>query len=124
MKAGLSDRDSNKLLLLEDIEFIQMLSNLEYIRYIVSKGFLQDRSFLDYLRYLEYLKSPRYSHLIAFPRSLSMLKILCDENVQELVVADDACLDTIVAQEVNQIWASEYEWETKMEINNNHQKGI
>ena len=106
MTAPINDRDSSKLRLLQDIEFIQMLGSIDYMRYIIQKGYLGDEAFLEYLRYLNYLQGAHYSHFVTFPHSLGALRILCDKDVQKMLVEDENYIETIIRQEVIKTWAS------------------
>jgi len=114
MRGTIIDRDSNKLRLLQDIEFIQMLGNMDYIRYIVKHGYLKDGSFLEYVRYLTYLQSPCYSHFMTYPHTLGFLSILCDKEVQVMLVEDENQIETIIRQEISRAWAAAAERQSEL----------
>lgn len=64
-------RDSDRLT--ADLEFIQLLSNPQYLQYLAHNNYLFEKEFLNYLRYLEYWRKPEYAKYLLFPSCLDML---------------------------------------------------
>lgn len=66
-----------------DLEFVQFLSNPNYVYFLISKGFLGDPKFMNYLKYLEYFKKPEYLRYVRYPVCLKMLEKLQDSSFVE-----------------------------------------
>jgi mediator of RNA polymerase II transcription subunit 31 len=72
-----------------DLEFLQFLSNPSYVQcrldlqVLISKGFLADPKFLNYLQHLEYFKRPEFLRYVRYPVSLKMLEKLRDPSFVE-----------------------------------------
>ena len=61
----------------EDMEFIQLLSNPEYIQFLIENKYFDDENFLYYLKYLEYIPNSSLLKFVKYPICLKML-----ENIQ------------------------------------------
>ena len=71
------ESNSNELLrLVQDIEFIQLLTNPNYLHYLFNNGYFQDSQFIQYLRYLCYLKNPKFKRFITYSRCFIILDLL------------------------------------------------
>lgn len=74
-----------------ELEFVQLLCNPEYLRWLVRQGYFESEEFRGYLRYLEYWRSPKYSRFLAYPQCLAVLEHLNGENGRD-VVSDESFL--------------------------------
>eukprot|EP00668_Euglena_longa_P033433 GGOE01042999.1.p1 GENE.GGOE01042999.1~~GGOE01042999.1.p1 ORF type:complete len:171 (+),score=55.26 GGOE01042999.1:649-1161(+) len=63
---------------LQEIEFVQMLANVEYLRHLAEADLLQQPAFIHYLNYLQYWRRPEYSQLLLYPQCLYLLEHLQD----------------------------------------------
>lgn len=62
--------------LIKDLEFVQMLADIEYLRALHVRGYFYDEKFQDYIRNLSYLFNRQYIKLIKYPEGLWNLKVL------------------------------------------------
>ena len=69
--------DNKELLkLVQDIEFLQLLLNPNYLSYLSSQGYFKDQNFLKYLDYLNYLKNLKFKRFITYPKCYDILDLL------------------------------------------------
>lgn len=68
--------DTNKTRFIMELEFVQALTNPSYLSFLSKNGYFEDGHFLAYLEYLLYWTTPKYSHLLTFPNTLVVLKLL------------------------------------------------
>jgi hypothetical protein len=61
-----------------ELEFVQMLSNVEYLEFLSSHHFLDQPAFISYLHHLSYWDTPRYSTHLRYPQCLYFLHQLRD----------------------------------------------
>ena len=67
-----------------DLEFVQLLSNPEYLNYLAKGGFFEDAKFMNYLLYLQYWKLPQYAKYILYPASLGILDaLICSKQLRD-----------------------------------------
>jgi mediator of RNA polymerase II transcription subunit 31 len=66
-----------------DLEFVQALSNVDYLAYLANEKYLQDENFIQYLDYLQYWKKPEYAKFILYPHCLYILDQLQDEEYRK-----------------------------------------
>lgn len=72
----------------KDLEFIQLLCNPEYLKWLHNEKYFEMQSFRDYLKYLEYFKSPEYSKFLIYPQCIAILEILNHENADDFLSND------------------------------------
>lgn len=65
----------------KELEFVQLLCNPEYIRWLYNNNYFTNQSFLDYLKYLLYFKDYKYGRFLVYPQSVAILEILTKENI-------------------------------------------
>jgi mediator of RNA polymerase II transcription subunit 31 len=70
--------DAHRFIL--ELEFIQLLSNPEYILFLGQSGLFDKKEFLNYLDYLKYWKKPIYANYVKFPFSLFILDCLTQSD--------------------------------------------
>ncbi|KAL3143943.1 hypothetical protein ABBQ32_003758 [Trebouxia sp. C0010 RCD-2024] len=59
-----------------ELEFIQCLSNPQYLNWLSQNRFFEDPAFVQYLAYLQYWKQPEYARFIIYPHCLFFLDCL------------------------------------------------
>ncbi|KAK4162516.1 SOH1-domain-containing protein [Cladorrhinum sp. PSN259] len=70
-----------------ELEFVQALSNPEYVMYLASNKLLTNPAFVAYLDYLQYWSRPPYLKYLTFPTaSLKMLQLLQVERFREDII--------------------------------------
>ena len=52
--------------LTQDLEFIQSLTNVDYLRFLAQNGFFGNPAFLNYLDGLSYLARPEYARFLMY----------------------------------------------------------
>jgi mediator of RNA polymerase II transcription subunit 31 len=71
-----------------DLEFIQLLCNPEYLKWLNNEKYFENNEFKEYLRYLGYFKDPKYTKFLIYPHCLAILDILNDEDSQKYLSSD------------------------------------
>ena len=100
---------SEKTRLTLDIEFVQMLANVEYVVWLAKEGYLSNDLFVNYLEALLYLQDPSYMHLMIYPMGISALKVLVNEGARKAIVSDPDLCRSILAEQVYSSWANKEE---------------
>ncbi len=100
---------SDKVRLVQDIEFVQMLGNPEYIVYLMRNGYFAQTAFRNYLKYLKYLRSPSYSHFLLYPLSLETLELLTNDAAVDAFLDDIDLRRGILNEQVYTAWAMRQE---------------
>ena len=59
-----------------DLEFVQMLSNPDYLLFVYKKHESDAESFLQYLKYLRYFNSEPYLYCLIYPQCLLFLEFI------------------------------------------------
>lgn len=70
---------------MKDIEFVQMLGDVGYLRQLHVRGYLYDQRFQDYIRGLTYLLQKHWIRLIRYPEGLWNLKSFLREGFIESI---------------------------------------
>ena len=96
----------NRGILLQDLEFLQMLGNIDYIIWLASNGYFNDTSFTNYLEYLLYINRPEYAHLLLFPQSISILNLITSPRIRDVLLEDTAKARHILTEQSFCAWAS------------------
>ncbi|CAK9304825.1 unnamed protein product [Gordionus sp. m RMFG-2023] len=91
------EEESDKMRFQIELEFIQCLSNPNYLNFLAQHGYFKDEKFLNYLKYLEYWKTPQYSHFLRYPQCLFFLELLQEKNFQK-EIANTQCAKFIEDQ--------------------------
>lgn len=69
-----------------ELEFVQSLSNIQYLNYLAQNNYLNNPEFLNYLEYLHYWKTPEYAKYIVYPNCLHILTLLQSEEFRKNIV--------------------------------------
>ncbi len=94
-----------KLRLIQDLEFIQMLGNPEYVVHLMKSGFFAEIEFRNYLKYLQYLRTPEYAHFMLYPLGLEVAKLFSDDSVVDAFLEDVDLRRSILNEQVFTSWA-------------------
>lgn len=71
---------SESLRFMQELEFVQLLSNASYLNFLAQKGYFKDPAFMAYLSYLRYWKRPEYLSYLTWPSCLSYLDLLLEDD--------------------------------------------
>jgi hypothetical protein len=69
----------------KDLEFVQMLADIDYVRQLHVRGYLYDPQFREYISALSYLLAPENIRLIRCPEGLWTLKAFQREGFIESI---------------------------------------
>ncbi|ELA42350.1 uncharacterized protein VICG_00448 [Vittaforma corneae ATCC 50505] len=72
----------------KDLEFIQLLCNPEYLKWLHNERYFERSDFREYLRYLEYFKDTKYSKFLMYPQCIAILDILNSEKAFDFLSND------------------------------------
>lgn len=72
----------------KELEFVQLLCNPEYIRWLFKQGYFDKPEFKNYLEYLKYFKNSKYIKFLTFPQCLVVLDMLTNEDISEKLTED------------------------------------
>ncbi|WWC96438.1 hypothetical protein V866_003306 [Kwoniella sp. B9012] len=70
------EQEENLIRFQAELEFIQCLSNPQYLHSLATQGYFGKETFINYLKYLEYWRKPQYVKFIVYPTSLIYLTVL------------------------------------------------
>lgn len=102
--------NSDEFRFLQDAEFLQALSNIDYVLWLSKQGFFAKQEFLNYLMYLQYLSLPEYIIHLSYPRGIQVLDLLLKPAVRRLLEEDPLTFRRIL---IDQLWSS---WGRKTEF--------
>ncbi|KCZ81746.1 hypothetical protein H312_00786 [Anncaliia algerae PRA339] len=71
-----------------DLEFIQLLTNPNYLLQLKNKGYFENEKFIEYLKYLRYFYDKPYIYYITYPASLPILESLINNKENKNIVED------------------------------------
>ncbi|KAK9173644.1 SOH1 family protein family protein [Cryptosporidium meleagridis] len=66
-----------------ELEFVQCLSNPDYLQWLSKEGYFEDESFVNYLKYLLYWCEFPYAKYISYPHCIKMLRLLQIEDFRK-----------------------------------------
>lgn len=69
-----------------ELEFVQSLSNPNYLNFLAQRGYFKNKDFVNYLKYLLYWKEPHYAKYLRYPQCLYMLELLQYEDFRKELV--------------------------------------
>ena len=65
-----------------DLEFIQLLCNPEYLKWLNNEDWFEKEEFLDYLKRLLYFKKDKFRKFLVYPQCIEILEeILQDKEI-------------------------------------------
>ncbi|XP_043656389.1 mediator of RNA polymerase II transcription subunit 31 isoform X2 [Drosophila teissieri] len=90
-KAAIESEELQKRRWQIELEFVQCLSNPNYLNFLAQRGFFKDQSFINYLKYLQYWKEPDYAKYLMYPMCLYFLDLLQYEHFRREIVNSQCC---------------------------------
>ena len=79
-----------------ELEFVQSLSNPQYLNYLASKKYFDDPCFIAYLSYLRYFSQPQYARFLSYPGpTLKALELLQEEQFRRAVLSPAVVMQMI-----------------------------
>ncbi|XP_031574304.1 mediator of RNA polymerase II transcription subunit 31-B-like [Actinia tenebrosa] len=82
-----------------ELEFVQCLGNPYYLNFLAQRGYLKEKSFINYLKYLLYWKRPEYAKYLKYPQCLHFLELLQYEHFRRELV-NPPCAKFIDEQQI------------------------
>ncbi|WWC88316.1 uncharacterized protein L201_003224 [Kwoniella dendrophila CBS 6074] len=70
------EKENNLIRFQAELEFIQCLSNPQYLHSLATQGYFAKETFINYLNYLQYWRKPEYVKFIMYPTCLIYLTLL------------------------------------------------
>ncbi|AFN84002.1 Rad5p-binding protein [Encephalitozoon romaleae SJ-2008] len=89
-----------------ELEFVQLLCNPEYLRWLAHEGYFESEEFRSYLRYLEYWRRPEYSRFLSYPQCLAILERLNNGNVNDIM--NNESLFSALGEQQYFIWLNKH----------------
>ena len=80
-----------------EMEFVQMLANVQYLQHLARQGYLDQPAFVGYLAYLRYWRRREYAARLVFPQCLHFLELLQSPRFRDALRRDDAV--ALIAQQ-------------------------
>ncbi len=71
-----------------ELEFVQLLANPQYLRYLAQNRYFEDERFINFLSYLQYWSKPQYIKYISYPHCLYFLELLQREEFRNALLQD------------------------------------
>ena len=84
----------------QDLEFLQLLSNPQYLSHLAQQRLLEDASFLNYLRHLNYFRRPEFVKFVAYPDALEFLDLLVSSPAFRKAVARPNLAEVVREQQM------------------------
>ena len=103
--------NSEELRFFVETEFVQALTNIDYVVWLAKQDYFEDEAFLNFLKYLEYFQLPEYAIHLTYHRGVDVLGLLLNDKVREVLKEDPLSFRRIV---MDQLWSS---WARKTELN-------
>ncbi|KAJ3272698.1 Mediator of RNA polymerase II transcription subunit 31 [Terramyces sp. JEL0728] len=72
-----------------ELEFVQCLSNPQYLQFLAQQRIFEKESFINYLKYLQYFQTPKYAKYVVFPYCLHLLDLLQHESFRKACASAD-----------------------------------
>ncbi|KAK5173894.1 Mediator of RNA polymerase II transcription subunit 31 [Saxophila tyrrhenica] len=70
-----------------ELEFVQSLSNPQYLNYLASQKYFESEEFVAYLEYLQYWREPEYLKYLQYPGpTLKVLELLQEERFRREIL--------------------------------------
>ncbi len=86
----------------KELEFVQLLCNPEYIRWLYNNGYFESNDFLKFLKYLLYFKDAKYKKFLTYPQCILILEILLQKDSKEKL-SDDSFYKKLSEDQFN-LW--------------------
>ncbi|KAF5140632.1 mediator of rna polymerase ii transcription subunit 31 [Vairimorpha ceranae] len=89
---------------IKELEFVQLLCNPDYLKWLFEQGYFENKSFKDLIKHLQYWKEDKYKIYLTYPYCLNILDILNKEDVIQTL--KDESFYVRIAQEQFLLWKS------------------
>ena len=100
------NKDQEEILrFMQDLEFVQCLSNPFYLKYLADMGYFEDDNFLNYLKYLLYFKKVEYLKYITYERCIIFLDLLQFKEFRQKFKESQNVFDII--NKINEDWINQ-----------------
>ncbi|BAM41011.1 SOH1-like protein [Theileria orientalis strain Shintoku] len=83
-----------------ELEFVQCLSNVYYLKYLKNRGYFEDERFRAYLFYLQYWRTREYIKYIKYPYCVKILELLMDDDFVK-TLSNDLSIESLKTQMIN-----------------------
>ncbi|WUR02341.1 mediator of RNA polymerase II transcription subunit 31 (MED31) [Vairimorpha necatrix] len=88
----------------KELEFVQLLCNPDYLKWLYEQGYFEDQSFINLLNHLVYWKQDNYKRYLTYPYCLEILGILLKDDVVQIL--EDESFYAKIAQDQLLSWKS------------------
>lgn len=107
----LTQKSSQQLRFIRELEFVQLLANPLYIHHLALNQYFLNPKFISYLKYLCYWKKRPYVNYIVYPNCLFFLDLIVDNHKKmgELFLRKDYV--DFLMQQIGYHWLN---WKTEM----------
>ena len=100
------NKDQEEILrFMQDLEFVQCLSNPFYLKYLADMGYFEDDTFINYLKYLLYFKKVEYLKYITYERCIIFLYLLQFKEFRQKLKESQNIFDII--NKINEDWINQ-----------------
>lgn len=65
----------------KELEFVQLLCNPEYIKWLYNNNYFTHSEFKRYLKYLLYFKDHKYAQFLLYPQCIPILERLTSDDI-------------------------------------------
>lgn len=72
----------------KELEFVQLLCNPEYLRWLYNEGYFAEDEFIHYLQYLLYFKEQKYAKFLVYPQCIPILELLIQDGISKELSED------------------------------------
>lgn len=93
----------------QEAEFVQCLSNIDYVLFLSREGYFENSSFINFLTYLQYFKLPEYAIHLTYGKGVEVLTLLLNENVRQLLAKDPLGFRRVLGEQLWSSWARKTE---------------
>ena len=90
----------------KELEFVQLLCNPEYLKWLYSEKYFSNPDFKSFLKYLLYFKNPNYIKFLIYPQCIPILELMIDDKVNDLLSEDS--FYTQLADIQHSIWKNKF----------------
>lgn len=73
---------------IKELEFIQLLCNPEYLKWLYTEKYFSNPDFKDFLKYLMYFSKPEYLKFLVYPQCVPILELLTQDNADDLLAEE------------------------------------
>ncbi|KAF5153520.1 SOH1 family protein [Theileria parva strain Muguga] len=71
-----------------ELDFVQCLSDIYYLKHLFDKGYFNDENFRAYILYLQYWRTGHYIKFVEYAYCLKILELLLDKDFVNSLSSD------------------------------------